>query len=614
MDGIGTFYLVSYLRRDIPVTMRINMADTQENGQDRQFALDWLVSNLRWVWLFLAALFVVVENVLSAQSSSNFEILLVVVGLGFLLNGIYAGLLWAKFFPPWLATTSVIIDIFFAIALLVLLNDHAQFLLPIMLFPVIIAGVRWNTEAGLLVALPIVISYAVPLVPILQGDIDRSELITALLILGVNALVIFMAGALPGFFLRQRVEEVEHTNEAEMERLRITNERGKIVSEMALTLSSTLNYRKVLRTVVDSAYSAMVDVTGTEDEAANTVALVLLFDDRGKLNVAGGRNLGRGDEGRRVNSEEGLIGRTINTAEAAITYSAQKDKVLASFARGCRSAICAPLRAGFNTYGVILFCSTEPRFYNKDHKALLSTFCSQAIIALQNAQLFEDVHREQQKILEKEAEARRKLARDLHDGPTQSIAAIVMRLNFIKMVVQKGDNEKAYDELVKVEDIAQRTTQEIRTMLFAMRPVILETQGLVPALNQYADRLNDNEPFKVSITNRGYTGQLDQEAEGVVFAIVEEAVGNAKKHAQASEIRIKLLVQDEALHFEIRDNGVGFNVKATQDTYDQRTSLGLINIDERAELVSGQASIESARGKGTAILVQIPFRRPADIT
>src|SRR5262249_25887925 len=157
--------------------------------------------------------------------------------------------------------------------------------------------------------------------------------------------------------------------------------------------------------------------------------------------------------------EEGLIGRTIRTAEVTITNNAQKDRVLASFAStpGCRSAICAPLRAGLNTYGVVLFCSIEPNLYNEEHKQLLTTFCSQAIITLQNAQLFEDLQREQQRILEKEAEARRKLARDLHDGPTQSIAAIAMRLNFIKMVLQKEDMAKAYEEVVKVEEIAQRT-------------------------------------------------------------------------------------------------------------------------------------------------------------
>jgi signal transduction histidine kinase len=166
---------------------------------------------------------------------------------------------------------------------------------------------------------------------------------------------------------------------------------------------------------------------------------------------------------------------------------------------------------------------------------------------------------------------------------------------------------KAYEEVVKVEEIAQRTTQEIRTMLFTMRPVILETQGLMPALNQYADRLNATESFKVALNNRGYNGQLTNESEGVVFAIIEEAVGNAKKHSQASEIKINLTAGKSSLIVEVRDNGVGFDVEATRSTYDQRTSLGLINLDERAQLVGGVCTIESARGRGTTIRVEIPF-------
>jgi signal transduction histidine kinase len=556
-------------------------------------------------------LFAVGENLISIEPSPNFTRLLILIGVGLGLNGIYAALLWAKFFPSWLAVIAAMLDAVLAIGLMIMLTKHAQLLLPLMVVPVMLAGLRWNAEGGLLMALPIALSYGIPLVPLLGDNIDRLKVINALLTAAANAIVLFIAGGLPGPFIRQHMDLTEQANETELKSLRIANERGKLISEMALTLGSTLNYRKVLRTMIDLAFSAMVEV-GVKDES--TVAMVLLFEGEGengaeRLAVAAGRNIGRSDEGRRVSSEEGLIGRTIRTAEATITNNAQKDRILASFSStpGCRSAICAPLRAGLNTYGVVLFCSTEPNFYNEEHKQLLTTFCSQAIITLQNAQLFEDLQHEQQKILEKEAEARRKLARDLHDGPTQSIAAIAMRLNFIKMVLQKEDMAKAYEEVVKVEEIAQRTTQEIRTMLFTMRPVILETQGLMPALNQYADRLNATESFKVALNNRGYNGQLTNESEGVVFAIIEEAVGNAKKHSQASEIKINLTAGKSSLIVEVRDNGVGFDVEATRSTYDQRTSLGLINLDERAQLVGGVCTIESARGRGTTIRVEIPF-------
>jgi signal transduction histidine kinase len=180
------------------------------------------------------------------------------------------------------------------------------------------------------------------------------------------------------------------------------------------------------------------------------------------------------------------------------------------------------------------------------------------------------------------------------------------------MVIQNRDLDKAYDEIVKVEEISQKTTQEIRTMLFAMRPVILETQGLIAALDQYAEKLNATESFDVAVRNRDYEGQLDGEAEGVVFAIVQEAIGNAKKHSQATQINVNLLAQNGSLYVEVKDNGVGFDLEATKATYDQRTSLGLINMDERAREIGGRSILESEPGKGTRLRLQVPFHRQED--
>ncbi len=594
------------------------MAAATSDVNDKAFALDWFVSHLRWGWLLLMAIFIVAESLLSVTPSTNFIPLVLLVGGALVVNGIYVGLLWARYFPNWLSVIATILDVVVAVVLLLMMSRHAQLLLPLMLFPVIMAGVRWNTEAGVISALPVVLSYATPIIPILTANtIARGRLIDALLLLGVAALILFIGGGLPGAFIQQRLKFEKETTVDEINRLRLENDRGKLVTEMALNMSSTLNYRKVLDTMMDLAFSALVE---EEIEDETTVGVVLLFegggyDDANKLTVVAGRNIPRQDEGRKMSSDTGIIGRTINTAEAAITHNVQRDKALDALnaTRRCKSAICAPLRAGYNTYGVVLFCTTEPNFYNEDHKALLTTFSSQAIIALQNAQLFEDLRREQQRILEKDAEARRKLARDLHDGPTQSIAAMAMRLNFIKMVIKNNDLNKAYDEIVKVEEIAQRTTQEIRTMLFAMRPVILETQGLVAALNQFAEKLNATESFDVIVRNKDYEGGLNAEAEGVVFAIVEEAIGNAKKHAQATQINVNLLSQNDNLYVEVKDNGVGFDVDATKASYDQRTSLGLLNMDERAREIGGRSVLESEPGKGTRLRLQIPFQRQEEV-
>lgn len=563
---------------------------------------------MRWGWLLLCAAFVV----LAARSSASFSALMTAIGIGLFLNLLYTGLLWAHFFPGWLAVISAVFDGILAAILLLVGREWADSLVLLMLLPVLMSGARWGIEGGLFMALPVAGSYLAALLPVIRSEVLESGSIPAMLRLSANVLALFAAGLVPGLFIPDHIKASQEHNRAEMERLQVASERANLLSKMALTVSSTLDYRKVLRTVVDLAFSAMAEV-GTRDES--TVAMVLLFQDNGdgeRVTVAAGRNLSRTDEGRRVSAREGIIGAAIRTADVVVNHNAQNDPALTSFAstRGCRSAICAPLRAGLTTYGVFLFCSTEPDFYSEEHQTLLKTFASQAIIPLQNAQLFEDLRYEQTKILEKEAEARRKLARDLHDGPTQSVAAVVMRLNFIKMILQNNEIDKAYDELVKVEEIAQRATHEIRTMLFAMRPVILETQGLAPAVEQYVNRLNQTESFRTRLSNNGYDGQLSTEAEGVVFAIIEEAVGNAKKHAQCSHVQITLDVQQESLVAEIRDDGVGFDVYATQSTYDQRTSLGLINMDERAELVGGQCTVESARGRGTVVRLQVPFAQP----
>jgi signal transduction histidine kinase len=222
--------------------------------------------------------------------------------------------------------------------------------------------------------------------------------------------------------------------------------------------------------------------------------------------------------------------------------------------------------------------------------------------------LYQDLQAEQRKILEKESEARHKLARDLHDGPTQTISAIAMRLNFIRMMLKKKQGyEKITAEVEKVEELARKTTHEVRTMLFTLRPVVLETQGLAAALEQYADRLRQTEDLHVEVDPDGYDGQLGKQTEGVAFAVVEEAVVNAKKHAQASQILIRLRVHNQLFSAEIQDDGVGFDVEDVQRRR-EAGHLGLLNIEERAELVGGRCAVQSQPGGGTLVRLDIPLR------
>jgi len=282
--------------------------------------------------------------------------------------------------------------------------------------------------------------------------------------------------------------------------------------------------------------------------------------------------------------------------------------------RTCTSGYCFPLRSGFNVYGVLLFAHPNSDYFNSERRNLLDIIGRQSVIAIQNARLYQDLVEEKERMVEVHEEARKKLARDLHDGPTQSVAAIAMRLNIIRRMMTK-DIKMAGEELTKLEELAHRTTKEIRHMLFTLRPLILESQGLTAAVQAMADKMQEtyNQKMIVSIEERVAT-QLEMGKQGVIFYIIEEAVNNARKHAAAESISVQLRQMEAGIALlEIIDNGVGFDIKAISQAYDKRanSSLGMVNLRERAELVNGLLQMDSSEGRGTKVQVYIPLTEDA---
>jgi signal transduction histidine kinase len=388
--------------------------------------------------------------------------------------------------------------------------------------------------------------------------------------------------------------------------LRMVPDHLKLVYEMAASLSATLNYERVLEAILDISRLGF-DELGMR--LGESVGLVLLYDKEGRLSPASFRNLvTRTDENRCIKGNEGMVAEAISSGKAVIGDSPVDDPELRVFdsLQACRSVVCVPLRAGFETFGAVLFASVKPQAYTVEHLELLTLFCNQATIALQNASLYRSLREERDKIVDKEEEARHKLARELHDGPTQDVAAIAMRLNFARLLVDR-DAARARLELERLEDLAHRTVKEIRSMLFALRPVVLETEGLLSALKMYAKNLEENDALPVTIDAERYEDCLDLEAQGVVFAILDEAMNNARKHAQASHIWLRLSVEDDLFLAEVKDNGKGFDVEDVESSYGSRGSLGMINIKERAELVGGTINISSEPGRGSRITLLVPI-------
>jgi signal transduction histidine kinase len=281
-----------------------------------------------------------------------------------------------------------------------------------------------------------------------------------------------------------------------------------------------------------------------------------------------------------------------------------------SFDLKLTSLLCVPMISRNTLIGVLEVFHTVPgNYFAALEQQLLTTFANQAAIAIENARLYESLKRERDHIVEVEDDVRKRLARDLHDGPTQLLASIVMSLGYTKELLKKAP-EHASREIEESSTVADRALKQLRTLLFDLRPVILETQGLVPALEVYAERLQETEEININLIITGEFGRLLPKTEVAVFAVIQEAINNAKKYANASQIDVMLDpdIEEDTLTVFVRDNGDGFDLQAVTTNYDQRGSLGIINSRERAEAINGSFTIRSVEGKGTEVILRLPLQ------
>jgi signal transduction histidine kinase len=446
-----------------------------------------------------------------------------------------------------------------------------------------------------------------------------SDLFSNLMIPSREIGITLLAGLLSGIggrYVMRRLRTSRQTKlDVEERHRRMESERLRAIYELSSTLTATLSYRRVLDSALDLAYTALNPNPDPEepDPEERLVSAVFLFRDH-QLRIGSARRFTNADLRVHLQGEEGILKKLLEGGDAILTtdigYDPELGRIVAL--RSCSSAYCFPLRSGFNVYGAMLFAHPDPNYFNKERCGLLDIIGRQAVIAIQNARLYQDLVEEKERMVEVQEEARKKLARDLHDGPTQSVAAMAMRINLARRMMSK-DTKEATKELVKIEDLAHRTTKEIRHMLFTLRPLILESQGLNAALQAMAEKMRETFSQNVIINvDDNILNDMEMGKQGVIFYIIEEATNNARKHASAPHIWVRLRPFETGIGLlEIEDDGLGFDVAAVNKSYDKRGSLGMVNLRERTELVNGLLNLDSAPGKGTRVQVYIPLNEEA---
>ncbi|HEX5808309.1 MAG TPA: histidine kinase [Anaerolineales bacterium] len=429
-------------------------------------------------------------------------------------------------------------------------------------------------------------------------------------------LLLGLVGGLAGRFVMSQLRVSRQTRLDTEERThRMESERLRAIYELTSTMTATLSYRRVLDSALDLAYNALNPNLDPEEPVSDErlVSAVLLFKGN-ELRIGSARRFTNADLRVNLNGNEGILKKVLDGGDAILTrdvgYDPELGRVVAL--RSCSSAYCFPLRSGFNVYGAMLFAHPDPNYFTKERCGLLDIIGRQAVIAVQNARLYQDLVDEKERMVDVQEEARKKLARDLHDGPTQSVAAMAMRINLARRMMNK-DVKEATKELVKIEELAHRTSKEIRHMLFTLRPLILESQGLSAALHAMAEKMRETFSQNVIINvDEAIVDDMEMGKQGVIFYIIEEATNNARKHANAPHIWVRLRPFETGIALlEIEDDGLGFDVAAVNKSYDKRGSLGMVNLRERTELVNGLLSIDAAPGKGTRVQVYIPLTEEA---
>jgi signal transduction histidine kinase len=400
---------------------------------------------------------------------------------------------------------------------------------------------------------------------------------------------------------RQSVALAEEQRQRALAEAQGQRDKARALFEVASSLSSTMDYRQVLEATLRESRRLVLFRVG---------AVLLSTGRQEEVYVAAGEGLEVTDLNRPLRVSRGQLAQALRSPDPQIIADLRQEVDLHELAslRSCRSACIIPMRANLRTYGLLLVASDRPAAFNGEELDMLTTLASYAIVAILNAQLIFDLKEERNKLISKEEAVRHQLARDLHDGPAQSLAAITMNLEFIKRLLER-DPGRVPEELDKLSQLSKRTTYEVRTMLFELRPLVLETQGLRVTLEQYLERFkgNNNGTQIVLDTEQVDDVQLGTKTEGTLFNIIQEAVNNALKHARARHIWVRMSSDGTMLTTVVRDDGIGFDKAAVMRSYEKRGSFGLLNIDERARLVGGQANLESEPGKGTVITIMVPI-------
>jgi len=208
-----------------------------------------------------------------------------------------------------------------------------------------------------------------------------------------------------------------------------------------------------------------------------------------------------------------------------------------------------------------------------------------------------------QKLIEAQEDERRKISRQIHDGPAQSLSNFILQTE-IALRLFDSDSEKAREELSSLKAAAATTFSQIRDYIFDLRPMMLDDLGLVPTVRRYTEAFKDKTGLNLNLVVTGSERRLESHLEVLLFRAVQELLGNVREYAQATQVKVTVDMDDAQVRATVEDNGRGFDPDGLQAKDGE--GRGLLSLRDRVAQASGSMEFDASGGKGSRIVVVIP--------
>jgi signal transduction histidine kinase len=353
-----------------------------------------------------------------------------------------------------------------------------------------------------------------------------------------------------------------------------------------------------LETVLESSLDRVLAVIGSE-----VGAIHLLDETKGVLRLAAWRGVSP-DLVARIDSvpvDSGLAGWVIEHSEPLVVPNIVTGlrPLLALPASGSQAYVGAPMRAKGRVLGVLSVVGETGRQFEAEEVTLLASIADEVGVAVENARLYQQA--EQLAVMRE----RERLARELHDSVTQSLYSLTLFAEAGRDLARDGELERVEGYLTRLGEIAQQALKEMRLLVYQLRPLALQREGLVGALQQRLDAVEGRVGVEARLLAEELV-ELPAPVEEGLYRIAQEALNNALKHAAATLVTVYIRAEDERVELEVVDDGQGFD----PDTLSDRGGMGLASMRERAEKLGGSLTVLSALGEGTRVKVSVEVRTP----